>query len=111
MTCQHCGAKSAPKSTATDATLGILRTTATLLRGASRGMLPPPWGTVAAMLAAGAELGADLVANGLEPVGVIDELRSIVPAIAAANGRLDAYLEQLAQRGTHAEARRREHEP
>lgn len=74
----------------------ILSTAATLLRGAASAV-PQPWGIVLSALAAGAGLGADLAAHGLDPVGTIEEMRSLVPGIKAADGRLADYLAARAQ--------------
>lgn len=85
---------------------GILATASELLRVAAQSPLPQPWGTVLSVISAGAGLGAELIANGIEPVGAIEEFRSMIPGWKAANARLEDYLEQLAR--NPETARRRE---
>jgi hypothetical protein len=80
-----------PSTTGAD----ILRTTETILKTVGTATrLPQPWGFVLSALEAAAGLAADLMDRGLDPSIKIQEMRSALPAVAAARAEVDDLIAQ-----------------
>lgn len=71
-----------------DTAKNILRSAEGLLSAATKAPLPAPWGIVVSALEAAAGLAADLMERGLDPHTAIQEVRSLLPDVNAAKGRV-----------------------
>lgn len=77
-----------------DTAKNILRSAEGLLGAATKAPLPPPWGIVVSALEAAAGLAADLMDRGLDPATAIQEVRSMLPDVEAAKGRVADLIRQ-----------------
>lgn len=73
----------------------ILDTAAEVLDHAADA-LPKPWNVVASALGAAAGFAADLIGHGLDPKVAIQEVRSMLPNVDAAKGRVDDLIRRKA---------------
>ena len=76
----------------------IVRGAASLAQSFSTAV-PGPWGVALTWLSAGASLAADIADHAMDPVIMIEEMRSILPPYRDAQARLRNEIAAMAARG------------